>query len=74
MKSVLESSEYEKGIFCMDIFRFRPQQPDHPEWDGVEAVLRSVLGPQDQVPDSQEETDSDRSSLVNTLDLANAFL
>jgi len=74
VKSVIETSEYENGIFCMDMFRFKPQQQDQPGGNGVEAVLRSVLGPQEQVPDSQEETDSDRSSLVNTLDLANAFL
>eukprot|EP00092_Neocalanus_flemingeri_P019688 GFUD01021323.1.p1 GENE.GFUD01021323.1~~GFUD01021323.1.p1 ORF type:complete len:706 (-),score=147.68 GFUD01021323.1:25-2142(-) len=74
VKRVLESLDSDQACFCLDLFRFRSQQFDRPIWDGVEVVLRSVLGPQEQQPDSQEETGSDRSLLVNTLDMANAFL
>jgi len=74
VKSVVDSLDSDKACFCMDVFRIRPQQSGKPVWEGVEAVLRSVLGPQVQGPDSQNETGSDKSLLVNTLDLANAFL
>jgi len=74
VKRILETSEYVTGIFCLDLFRFRPQGLAQPASDGVEAVLRSVLGPQDQVEDSLIEADSDKSTLVNTIDLGNALL
>ena len=73
VKSILDSSENENGIFCLDLFRFRPQGLDEPESDGVEAVLRSVLGPQDDAP-GEIEADSDKSSLVTTMDLCAALV
>ena len=39
----------------------------------MEAVLRSVLGPQDEAPD-ETEADNDKSSLVTTLDLCAALV
>ena len=39
----------------------------------MEAVLRSVLGPQDEAPD-EIEADNDKSSLVTTLDLCAALV
>lgn len=75
VRGVLESLGSEKACFCIDVFRFRPRQQDHPVWDGVETVLRSILKPQEQMQDSQQdESGSDHSLLVNTLDMANAFL
>jgi len=73
VKSIVDSSEYVNGIFCLDLFRIRPQGLDEPESDGVEAVLRSVLGPQDDAP-GEIEADSDKSSLVTTMDLCAALV
>jgi len=73
VKRILDSSEYSTGILCLDLFRFRPHSLEHSVSDGVEAVLRSVLGPQDEAPD-EIEADNDKSSLVTTLDLCTALL
>jgi len=73
VKKILEVSEYVTGIFCLDLFRFRPQGLAQPLSDGVECVLRTVLGPHNTVEDSLDEADSDKSSLVNTIDLGNAL-
>jgi len=72
-KRILDSCEYSTGIFCLDLFRFRPYGLEHSVSDGVEAVLRSVLGPQDEAPD-EIEADNDKSSLVTTLDLCAALV
>lgn len=73
VKEIFGSLSSEKGCFCLDVFRFEPRQPEQSPCFGVEIVLRSILKPLTHDSVSLDDTGGDRSLLVTTQDLANAF-